>query len=625
LKYRAEIDGLRALAVIPVILFHAGFELFRGGFVGVDVFFVISGYLIATILVQDIEGGQFSILRFYERRARRILPALFFVMLACFPAAWFWLSPRDFKDFGQSLIAVSLFSSNFLFWLESGYFSTAAEFKPLLHTWSLAVEEQYYILFPLFLALTWRLGLRRVSLILFALFATSLLVAHWGAYRHPSATFFLLPTRGWELLLGVFVALLMKNQSLVLSPAVNQFLSLLGLTSVLLAFFLFDQKTPFPSFYALIPTVGTALLLLCAVPKTLAYRLLSDRSLVGIGLVSYSAYLWHQPIIAFYRHRFSEDLSFLVGSLVLLLSLAIAYVSWRWIESPFRSSSIIGLRGVLGFSLAGIFLFTIAGATVYSSNGFPSRVQSNPDIQGGDVGHDEFHAYVYEKFQECEQPRLRQNAHVWEGLLRCQKTESGKPSVALFGDSHAEHLFLGLAEQLDENVIYLIKGGYAFVDEDSHRHLIQYINATQTIKKVVYSIHWWRAYEKYGDSIFREKLSATLEALSRSNREVIVVADVPDFISDSYNCKYSMGFWAYDTACRLSRTEFERQRAYFPSLLEVGEDVGVDVVDPSSLFCGSAGCNMIKDGIIMYRDNDHLNIPASILVGRYVVEKSDLL
>jgi peptidoglycan/LPS O-acetylase OafA/YrhL len=173
MKYRAEIDGLRALAVLPVILFHAGFEKFSGGYVGVDVFFVISGYLITTIIISEMAEDNFSILNFYERRARRILPALFFVMLACFPFAWFWLAPDDLKDFGESLFAVSIFSSNILFWLESGYFDTAAELKPLLHTWSLAVEEQFYILFPIFLILTWRFGVKEILILLLLFFLTS--------------------------------------------------------------------------------------------------------------------------------------------------------------------------------------------------------------------------------------------------------------------------------------------------------------------------------------------------------------------------------------------------------------------------------------------------------------------
>jgi peptidoglycan/LPS O-acetylase OafA/YrhL len=204
--YRKEIDGLRALAVLPVILFHAGFELFSGGFIGVDVFFVISGYLITTIILAELEQGKFSLINFYERRARRILPALFLVMFVCIPFAWFWLLPSDMKDFSQSLVAVSFFASNILFWRESGYFDAAAELKPLLHTWSLAVEEQYYVLFPLFLMLFWKLGKRWILLTLGLAFLASLALAQWAAYAKPSAAFYLLPTRGWELLIGAFTA-----------------------------------------------------------------------------------------------------------------------------------------------------------------------------------------------------------------------------------------------------------------------------------------------------------------------------------------------------------------------------------------------------------------------------------
>jgi peptidoglycan/LPS O-acetylase OafA/YrhL len=206
MDYRKEIDGLRALAVLPVILFHAGFETFSGGFVGVDVFFVISGYLITTIILEELEQGKFSIVNFYERRARRILPALFLVMFVCVPFAWFWLLPSDMKDFSQSLVAVSVFASNILFWRESGYFDTAAELKPLLHTWSLAVEEQYYVIFPLFLMLCWKLGKRWILVLLGFIFLTSFAVAQWAAYAKPAAAFYLLPTRGWELLTGAFAA-----------------------------------------------------------------------------------------------------------------------------------------------------------------------------------------------------------------------------------------------------------------------------------------------------------------------------------------------------------------------------------------------------------------------------------
>lgn len=213
MDYRREIDGLRALAVLPVILFHAGFRTFSGGFVGVDVFFVISGYLITTIILAELEQGKFSIINFYERRARRILPALFLVMFACLPFAWLWLLPQDMDSFSQSLIAVSVFASNILFWKTSGYFDTAAELKPLLHTWSLAVEEQYYLFFPLFLMLAWRLSRRWILPLLGVSFVASLTAAQWNSAAKPMAAFFLLPTRGWELLIGAFVAFFFSKYS----------------------------------------------------------------------------------------------------------------------------------------------------------------------------------------------------------------------------------------------------------------------------------------------------------------------------------------------------------------------------------------------------------------------------
>ena len=336
MNYRAEIDGLRALAVLPVILFHAGFERFSGGYVGVDVFLVISGYLITTLIISEMAIGEFSIVNFYERRARRILPALFFVMAACLPFAWFWLLPIDLKDFGLSLVAVSTFSSNILFWMESGYFDTAAELKPLLHTWSLAIEEQYYILFPIFLMLTWRLGLKWILTLLSLVFVISLGVAHWGAFNKPSATFYLLPTRGWELLVGVFFAFYLKHNEYLKSHITNQILSLLGFVMIVYSIVAFDDTTPFPSLYALIPTIGTGLLILSAVPNTFVHRLLSFSPLVGIGLISYSAYLWHHPLLAFARHRQIGEVSDFFLITLCIASLLMAYFSWRYVEKPFR-------------------------------------------------------------------------------------------------------------------------------------------------------------------------------------------------------------------------------------------------------------------------------------------------
>ncbi len=361
MKYRSEIDGLRALAVLPVILFHAGFEWFSGGFIGVDVFFVISGYLITTIIISEMAEGKFSIVNFYERRARRILPALFFVMVVCLPFAWLWLIPVDLKDFGQSLVAVSTFSSNFLFWMESGYFDTSSELKPLLHTWSLAVEEQYYILFPIFLMFTWKLGIKKILILLSIFFIISLGLAQWSSYNFPSASFYLLPTRGWEILIGVFTAIYLNYKGHLKFHNANQFLSLLGFGMITYSIIAFDKTTPFPSFYTLIPAIGTGLLIICTVQHTIVNKLLSMKIMVGLGLISYSAYLWHQPFLAFARHKTLGEVPDVLVIFLCCSSILMAWISWRFIERPFRNKISVSRRAIFIFSATGILAFSSIG------------------------------------------------------------------------------------------------------------------------------------------------------------------------------------------------------------------------------------------------------------------------
>lgn len=366
IEYRREIDGLRALAVLPVILFHAGFDAFSGGFVGVDVFFVISGYLITSIIIAERAAGTFSIAGFYERRARRILPALFLVMALCIPAAWLWLLPADMQDFAQSAAAVTVFSSNVLFWVTSGYFDSAAEMKPLLHTWSLGVEEQFYLFFPLVLVFLWRFRLLLWPLAALA----SLALAQWAAQAWPVAAFFLLPTRAWELLLGAMVALYLSAGRRPGSGAGADLAAVLGLLLILYATFAFDAGTPFPGLPALLPTVGALLIILCAGPGTWTGRMLGTAPLVMIGLVSYSAYLWHQPLMAFARHRGGGEAGpWLLGALA-ALSLPLAWLSWKYVEAPFRRRQNFTRRQVFGLALAGSAAFAAFGLAGHLTEGF---------------------------------------------------------------------------------------------------------------------------------------------------------------------------------------------------------------------------------------------------------------
>jgi peptidoglycan/LPS O-acetylase OafA/YrhL len=329
MQYRAEIDGLRAIAVLPVMLFHAGFALFSGGFVGVDVFFVISGYLITTIILSELTEGKFSITSFYERRARRILPVLFFVMAVCLPAAWLLLLPSDMTSFAKSLMSISGFVSNVFFWSERGYFGTATELKPLIHTWSLAIEEQYYLVFPFLMILLVKKRKALLIPVLVAVGMVSLGLCVWLTRLHVDSAFYLLPTRFWELLVGSLVAVQCAHHTKALSSSAHykSVLEIVGFLLICVPIFLFDNKTAFPGYTALAPTLGAALVIRNASSQTLLGRILSAKVLVGIGLISYSAYLWHQPLFAFARHFYFDEVPRAAFSALLALALTLSYFS----------------------------------------------------------------------------------------------------------------------------------------------------------------------------------------------------------------------------------------------------------------------------------------------------------
>jgi peptidoglycan/LPS O-acetylase OafA/YrhL len=432
MEYRREIDGLRALAVIPVILFHADFQTFSGGFIGVDVFFVISGYLITSIILSDFKTGGFQFINFYERRARRILPSIFLVLFASSLFALFLMRPGDLQDYSESVIAVNLFISNILFWRTSGYFSTVAELNPLIHTWSLAVEEQYYLLFPIFLVITRSLTKKHVLIIIFVLFFASLAVAEWGALNKPTAAFFLLPTRGFELLLGAILAYYVldypQNNN---SNFKNQLLSIFGLILICVAIAVFDRKTKLPGLFTLVPTVGTALIILYGNGKTIVGRMLSAKIFVSIGLVSYSAYLWHQPILAFSRIAFGFELSKNLMPVLLGLTFALAIISWKFVETPFRNRDIIVRRSFIEFSILCGTLLVLFGVVGVYTNGFLFRYKLE-DRNLASINFADEGRYVSKRFSEI--------------MMRKFDDNDRRRKVLIIGDSYAQDLVNALYE-----------------------------------------------------------------------------------------------------------------------------------------------------------------------------------
>ena len=372
MNYRREIDGLRALAIIPVLLFHAGFSFISGGFVGVDVFFVISGFLITGIILSQLENRNFSLVGFYEKRARRILPALFFITAISTIFAWILLSPEDLLSYSKSIVSVALYVSNIFFAFDGGYFETAAELKPLLHTWSLSVEEQYYVFFPLLLILLWKLSRKHIPSLIICIALCSILIADWGIRHYPVLAYFSLPSRAWELAIGAFCAIISTQEKWTIeNKNTRQFLGSLGLILILASVFLFDAHTPFPGFYALVPTVGSALVLLYAQNDTFLGKLLSHKFFVGIGLISYSLYLWHQPIFAFYRNYVEQPSTFSMLFLI-VLSLILSYCSWKYVEAPFRNTQQFSRRKIflLG-GLSSLFFILFGSYSYYSLKSLP--------------------------------------------------------------------------------------------------------------------------------------------------------------------------------------------------------------------------------------------------------------
>ncbi len=646
MKYRAEIDGLRALAVLPVILFHAGFEWFSGGFVGVDVFFVISGYLITTIIISEMAEDKFSIVDFYERRARRILPALFFVILACLPFAWVWLTPNDLKDFGQSLVAVSTFSSNILFWIESGYFDTAAELKPLLHTWSLSVEEQYYILFPVFLMLTWRLGLKWILIILLIIFSVSLGASQWGAYSEPSAAFYLLPARGWELLLGVFAAIYLKYNFHIKINSVNQVLSLLGIGMIVYSVVVFDSKTPFPSLYALIPTVGTGLLILCAVPKTFVYSLLSLKPIVGIGLISYSAYLWHQPLLAFARHRLFGVVPELTLLLLCFISLIVAWFSWKFVEKPFRDKKRINQKSIFLLSGLTLSIFISLGLFTHFKGGFSGRFP--PEIRT--------YLTMLSKGVKARNYKCHLAGAKYK-LTDCYfGNQSTIPDVALIGDSHAGSIHSALASEFDRSnksfFLYAKDGCPPSLSIEGtsgmHKNCPLFnLNVIQDLKDkgintaILFSrFSWYLELDGFQNSYgVRENKKATHFVVGSSNSmdeqvdekiesmrafiselrqqdiRVLLIHPIPEMGWDIpkqkiYSSMYNRAMLAID---RKGFKESTEKR--FDSFVQpFADDKGIFIINTTDIFCDEEQCFGEREGDLLYYDDDHPTRAASMKI-----------
>ena len=631
MEYRADIDGLRGIAIILVILFHFEIEIFGNGFLGVDIFFVISGFLITQVISKEITAEKFSISEFYCRRIRRLFPA-FFVMLASVSAACFIFFDRtSFEKFGFSLISTSLFSSNMWFWSQTGYFAPSALEKPLLHTWSLSIEEQFYLIFPWFLILCHRFLFSPPIIILTFFFIVSLLLYMYGFYYHPDATFFLLPTRAWQLLAGSIIALL--SLSHYFRNVKNASFHTLGVSFILIS--LFPPLMCTLVFPPAIPcTIGTALLLI-PIRNSWITKVLSIQLLVWVGLLSYSLYLWHWPIYVFYKYLSFEEIEVTLKLLLGLVSLFFAWCSWRYIESPFRKIQILSINKKYFFIPAGSFLFVciLFGILIIHKQGMAFRHPQRDIIDAQGL----WNWHPYGKSTKFHNLELSNNFTEVDVI----GSGSVNPEFLLWGDSHAMAFIPGLEIAAKENncsfyaltkssnpplLNYQIPEQQLVNNTELNQNILEFIKSKNNIHTIFLACAWndyLKRFKVTNDSqgiktlkTFENSLHKTIESLNNLDKNVVIFSQVPplavsDFSTRYYFLKSRFPIFYNDRNTRITNSiiSFENQFKSFNTIMNDLTQKNVRFFDLTEQFIKADSKFFIfeKDGIPLYKDSGHLS------------------
>jgi len=637
-KYRSDIDGLRAIAVLSVIFFHSGVSIFSGGYVGVDVFFVISGYLITTIIIREIANNDFSIAKFYERRFRRILPALTVVIAVSLVVGFLLLPPGGVVDLGQSAIATALFSSNMLFYFESGYFGGAAEMKPLLHTWSLAVEEQYYIFFPLLLIFIAKKDTKHYLRWLIVLGSLSFIAGVVLISIDASAAFYWIPTRAWELFIGSILALhVIPNPSKRFIREVN---SILGIAMIAFSVFLYTSETYFPGVAAVLPTIGTALIIHSGSGGySFVSKALSLRPVVFVGLISYSLYLWHWPVLVYTKIFSIKEPTVPVMILILALIFVLSILSWKYIESPFRRKTFFKHRhSLLGISAVVSVAIIVSGMVFIMNDGYPHRL-TNGIALNFNVEDDK-----WDHWTSCEKvlDRIKNGQNLCDIGKKSERT-----NFIFWGDSHAR----ALASGVNLSALKIGSGGIIATQSacppllsierpsrtscnEFNQAVLELISITPEIETVILAARWALStkgtrYKNESGSpvqlvdiespssndlsnvkLFEIGLIRTIEKLRGLGKKVVLVNPVPEVGYDVPSALVITNITGREINAVIAPTteEYRERTAEVASIFhEIKERHSIEVVTPEIYLCDTSHCRVVINGVALYRDDDHLS------------------
>jgi peptidoglycan/LPS O-acetylase OafA/YrhL len=644
MNYRPEIDGLRAIAVLAVVFYHVGLG-FPGGYVGVDVFFVISGYLITSLILRDLREGKFSMGDFWERRIRRILPALAACVLSVLIAGYFLLLPADLEALGASAVAQGLLIANIYFWRNTNYFGGDNEEKPLLHTWSLAVEEQFYLVFPILLVLLFRFPRLRHSLVMIALvlvgISSSLPLSIWGVRHQPFATFFLLPTRAWELLLGSLIAAL-PAMAFLQSRIKRELASGLGMAAILIPIFYYNQATPFPGLAALSPCLGAAITIWAnhraddarlLIPPTCIGGLLSWRPIVFVGLISYSLYLWHWPLVVFVSYWRTQELETWMRWSIVAVSVAIAVASWHWVEKPFRNRGLLRTKlSAYLFCAVSTSILIILSACYFYGGGLPFRLSRESLNQIAFLEEDKASRKAFGKGRNTIDLTLIKKDQV--ELLGHLGSEI-PPSFLILGDSHAQFaakLFDDLAKKNSISGAIISYQGTPPLSGWDQRYKLASPNPAKLFEcafdyairnkiKNVFLIAYWASYQKQGGET--KLLNALLDTINRFKKagiKTFVLLDPPVYDTNVARLAQRGAFFRCGNLQSLEKS-MDDHRASQSAIYQLIKTGGVVFLDPSpDMNTGQEGFIISHEGKLLYADSNHLTIFGVEYIWRRLLE-----
>lgn len=627
--YRADIDGLRAIAVLSVVVFHLNPAWLPGGYVGVDIFFVISGFLITGILWRSLESGDFSFADFYLRRVRRILPAFLAMTAITLAAGAFLLLPADLETLSRSARYAVFSAANIYYWrhLDTGYFAASSEEQPLLHTWSLGVEEQFYLLWPALLAAAFLLARRKRApavILAFALSAASILLSEAMLVSHPKFAYFMLPTRAGELMLGSILALALHGRDA--APALErtqwgfEASLLVGLALIVYSLVSFDAATPFPGLHAALPCVGAALTILGGARARLAQALLTSRPIVFIGLVSYSLYLWHWPILAFLRYFYTE-LTLLQLALAAAAMWCMAVLSYRYIEQPARHVTGPKWRQLATFALVPMFLLSIGTRILIRTDG----LESIRDDRFARVLEETAPAFQYP--ENCQQQAFDPTILNQERCVNALGA-AGQAKVMLWGDSHAAH-YLGAALTIADSERVPLRnatlsacppvfGGHYGSDIygkgcDAFRsHMEQHLKSG-AFSGVILGANW----SAYDSPTFRLDLERTLAALSEHGVRVSLLEEVPSFAGYRRSCEARWALLPANHPCSISVQDTASPINDY--LRQVAARRSMPYLSLRTALCEAGSCRTSLEGRSVYYDPGHLSMSGSRAIGAYLL------